>query len=670
MLRYRLPARRLGARMSYLDGPRIAFTGRFFGDVSTVNNDDASFQPSPQPPNPPPGLNWNPGGSATFDFLNCRVVGGEGASGAPMSVDDPARGLAIVGAADRSSAKLVDLDPDWQRSSQLWGLAVRLVDPATGEELLSGSFRVAAFRDLWARQFQRWRPNGPVSGGAFVTLNGQPSGGSYTSVLDDVVYGPGVASSPVLSALQRAATTPRLSIVLNLFGYFTRHVDGRFATGSLTGCIGPWRPGEPDTFVAGRRIEMGVVRQASPASASAPPTRPVFFGASVAALDQVGSRLVLDLGNAYPIVNPAGVPFSLAELSSAAETVTALQVGLLGSEAIPANHELAPGRATVLGTIDLPQAPSTAGVFSLPLDPVVVAQAAGRPLALLARRPDDSHRVLCRETVDGLYVRADEFVHRIDAKATGAATLATGAATFYAVKRGEPAPHETIHLGAVQPPGALKFSTPVETGADGTVQLPLTAADPGNPRGAIDGLVATIRYSPRLANGQPDYRGTGLIEELDVVVVHVREVYDPPQAPDWEADIKPILAQYARLYPIMSKHLVDLADLDAVRQLRTPMLLAMTRDIADSNYMPVTRDLSEAKRTAIVRWLEQLPPVTEGAQPATAGVGVEPSPDAAAVAATALEDPSEFDAKSTAAAAVGRRVIARQADRTIDDEER
>jgi hypothetical protein len=62
--------------------------------------------------------------------------------------------------------------------------------------------------------------------------------------------------------------------------------------------------------------------------------------------------------------------------------------------------------------------------------------------------------------------------------------------------------------------------------------------------------------------------------------------------------------------------------------------------------------------------------VTEGAQPATAGVGVEPSPDAAAVAATALEDPSEFDAKSTAAAAVGRRVIARQADRTIDDEER
>lgn len=264
----------------------------------------------------------------------------------------------------------------------------------------------------------------------------------------------------------------------------------------------------------------------------------------MAALDQVGSRLVLDLGNAYPIVNPAGVPFSLAELSSAAETVTALQVGLLDSEAIPANHELAPGRATVLGTIDLSQAPSTAGVFSLPLDPVAVAQAAGRPLALLARRPDDSHRVISRETADGLYVRADEFVHRIDAEATGAAT-------FYAVKRGEPAPHVTIHLGAVQPPGALRFSTPAETGADGTAELPLTAADPGNPRGAIDGLVATIRYSPRLANGKPDYRGTGLIEDLDVVVAHVREAFDPPQTPDWEANIKPILAQYARLYPIM-----------------------------------------------------------------------------------------------------------------------
>lgn len=89
---------------------------------------------------------------------------------------------------------------------------------------------------------------------------------------------PGVAASPVLSALKQAAPTARLSIVLNVFGYFYRHVAGRFATGSLTGCIGPWRPGEPDTFVAGRRLGPGLVH------ALPPPAPPVLLGLGLLAL--------------------------------------------------------------------------------------------------------------------------------------------------------------------------------------------------------------------------------------------------------------------------------------------------------------------------------------------------------------------------------------------------
>jgi hypothetical protein len=102
--------------MSYLDGPRVSFAGRFFGDVPTINNSASSYQPSG-----PPVLDWNPGGGATFDLLDCRVSGGEAAAGEPMAAGDPARGLVVAGAADRSSAKLVDLDPAWQRSSQIWG---------------------------------------------------------------------------------------------------------------------------------------------------------------------------------------------------------------------------------------------------------------------------------------------------------------------------------------------------------------------------------------------------------------------------------------------------------------------------------------------------------------------------------------------------------------------
>jgi hypothetical protein len=620
--------------MSYLEGPRISFTGRFFGDVPTINNSPSSYQPSGSPV---PA--WNPGGGATFDFLDCRVSGGEGGSGAPMAAGDPVRGLSVVGAADRTSAKLVDLDPAWQRSSQIWGLVVRLVDPASGEELLSGSFRVSAFRDLWIRQIGQEE------------ISGQPSGGSFSSVLEDVAYGPGAAASPVLSALRRAAPAPRLSIVLNMFGYFYRHVAGRFATGSLTGCIGPWRPGEPDTFVAGRRLGPGLVH------ALAPPAPRVLLGASVAFLDPRAPRLVIDLGNAYPVADYDGRPASLADLSSPNETVSALEVGLLDDEAVAANVLLDAGTATVLGTIDLSQAPSRAGVYTFPLDPATAERAAGRPLALLVRRPDGTHRVICRETTDGLYVRADEFVHRIDA---GRKEVAK----FYAVQRGEPAPGVAIRLKRRDRPTepALEFRKRVVTGAGGTADVELSARDPGSPRGAIDGVVEEIEYAPRTTGGRPDYAGTGLSPGLDVVVVHVRSAYQAPEVPDWARDIQPILAQYARLYPIMREHLVDLADPDALRRWREPLLLAMTRDIADPNFMPVTRDLSEAKRAAIVRWLEHLPAVDHSGPSVDAGLRMPAAP------VPAGEDRFSADAKQMAAEATGRRLASNPAPPAGDDE--
>lgn len=624
--------------MSYLDGPRVSFTGRFFGDVPTSNNDKRSYQPS-QAPIPA----WNPGGGGTFDFLDCRVSGGEGASGAPMAAGDPVRGLSVVGAANRSSAKLVDLDPDWQNSSQIWGLVVRLVDPASGEEVLSGSFRVAAFRDLWVRQIAQ----GDVSG--------QPVGGAFTSVLDDVVYGPGAAASPVLSALRWAAHEPRLSIVLNVFGYFYQHVAGRFATGSLTGSIGLWQPGEPTTFVAGRRLDAGVVHELPP------PAPRVLFGASVASLDPGVPRLVIDLGNAYPILDYDGRPASLADLSSPGETVTAIQLGVLASQAVRANDLLDSDTTTVLGTIDLSQAPSRAGMYSFPLDPATAERAAGYPLALLARRPDGTHRVICRETTDGLYVRADEFVHRIDARATRVAT-------FYAVQWGKPAPGVTIHLERLRRPGlpeksALEFPRPVKTGPGGTAELKLKAGNP-KPRGAIDGVVECIAYSPRTANARPAYAGTGLDPRLDVVVAHVRSEYRPPETPDWEQHIRPILAPYARLYPIMREHLIDLADPNAMRRWREPLLLALTRDIDDPNFMPVTRDLSEGKRTAIVRWLKQLPVVADSDPSVDVGHSTPAAPNAVDDARPSL------DAKLAAAEAQGRRVTAHDPPPPVGGDER
>ena len=74
--------------------------------------------------------------------------------------------------------------------------------------------------------------------------------------------------------------------------------------------------------------------------------------------------------------------------------------------------------------------------------------------------------------------------------------------------------------------------------------------------------------------------------------------------PTWYADIQPILKQYGNLYPIMSKHLVDLGDYDSVVSHLKILKLAFSLPIEDPNHMPVTRDLSDARRDMILHWMD------------------------------------------------------------------
>jgi hypothetical protein len=562
--------------MSYLDGPRLVFTGRVLTDVPTANNLIEAYGPAVS------GPGWNPMGGGAFDLLDCRVSGGERGAAAPLGTDDPEHGLAVVGDADRPTAKLVDLDPEWQGSSEIWGLTVRVVVAVTGEELLAGSFRPAAFRDLWRRQI----------GGA--ERNGMPMGGSFTSVLDNVRFGRRCDAYPAVAALRDATSDDRLSIVLNLFGVYYNHVDNLFGTGGLTGVLGPWRPGEPARFVAGRRLDGGTI----------PGRVPV--GRAVAVVDRESGRLVVDLGNAYPIAGPDGTPVSLPA------PVQELEVGILAGEDVRAGTLLAPDAATVVGRVPIDELLPRAGVVTLPLDPAALEAIEQRPVALLARMPDGRRLVVSREVMDGRYVRADRFVHRIDAPGTVTAVL-------HVRDRGKPVADAPVFLQAepgsvlsvreAEPVDPTSGTYAVRTGDDGTVTVQIHAADPRNPRGDVDGAVASVGYSPRVdPRGGVDTAATGLDPGLDVIVAHVRDQYSVPEVPDWARDVQPVLAQYSRLYSIMGHHLADLGDLDAILPWRAAMLLALSRPLTDPNHMPVTRDLSAAKRETILRWLRQLEP--------------------------------------------------------------
>ena len=81
------------------------------------------------------------------------------------------------------------------------------------------------------------------------------------------------------------------------------------------------------------------------------------------------------------------------------------------------------------------------------------------------------------------------------------------------------------------------------------------------------------------------------------------DAFVEPDTPTWYRDIQPILQQYGNLYPIMSRHLVDLGDYGSVTQHRSLLDLAFSLPVSDPNYMPVTRDLSAAKRDTILKWL-------------------------------------------------------------------
>ncbi|MFI5457372.1 MAG: hypothetical protein ACHRXM_18160, partial [Isosphaerales bacterium] len=62
--------------MSYLDVPRLNFSGGFAADPSTVDNNRDNFvlgAPLSNDPNSPNWVLWNPMGSHVFQFLGCTV---------------------------------------------------------------------------------------------------------------------------------------------------------------------------------------------------------------------------------------------------------------------------------------------------------------------------------------------------------------------------------------------------------------------------------------------------------------------------------------------------------------------------------------------------------------------------------------------------------------------
>jgi hypothetical protein len=546
--------------MSYLNPVRLHFAGKFQADPSTVNNttqyyDNATFKELYAQN----GGAWNPEGSGAWRFVDCRVTRVCYADGSSTTdrAFDPVVGLRIADSNKRVAGKLVDLDPQQQMCSEIWSLIVRLTDGTL--DSFAGPFETAAFYDLWQRAMERGNPRQ------------QPLSAVYQSIIAPLAWGD-TSGSRFLTELREAATDGMLSIKFNVDGYDRDSTLPTFTLGRIVGSIGPAYEDEPHQFVLGRHLG----------------GTELHMNYMPCVVDTRARRLIADFGNAIATHKPGG---------------TLMNIGDMTIGYIDANNN---NRYMPLGAVSYREPgwyESTAGVQSFPLNEAAIAAVASNVMAVAI-----NGQPFVQENPGGVHVRADQFVYRLSPGDTAEVQLY---ATQYGVLQdGAPI---TVVFDPSQLQGSTTSQPPVAvpdilTGFDpakpilakkGRAVLKLKAGNPDNPRIYVDGQVYGVRPIPQSIASNP----TGSwINPSAFVSLLVWDEYAPKEL-TWYGQMQPIFTQYGNLYPLMDK-IIDLRSYEAVAANKDILSFVFSLPESDPNSMPVTRDLSPAKRAAILKWLK------------------------------------------------------------------
>ncbi len=220
--------------MSYLDQPRINFSGSFQASPATINNTPNNYNPaaynadSLKPDKIE--LYWEPKGDSIFDLLNCTVTTVE----TPGVANDPLVGSGVSTLYTSSPPKLVDLDPMQQNGSEIWGMTVMIGDFSGA--YVQGVFSPVAFNGIWGNSQGKNTPRNSASGSAV-----------YQSTLTNLKWN--VGSSQTLQKL-KALSPNRLSIRMvvsahnnapQLYAFTTTTFQLDAGAGSSPGGPGPAR---------------------------------------------------------------------------------------------------------------------------------------------------------------------------------------------------------------------------------------------------------------------------------------------------------------------------------------------------------------------------------------------------------------------------------------------
>lgn len=587
--------------MSYLNFTRLHFAGQFQADVSTVNNDpyhfdNQAFVPEDQQLQSGNNYNgwWNPGGTGYWRLKNVVVTSACYADGQVITAPshDPVIGTPIAGADDRVAAKIVDLDSQNQQVSELWGFQVNVGNLAGGNAF-SANYKVAPFDDLWFARV----PSHPGDSGASAY---------YQSILNDIEWSQ-YLNSPILLALKEAATTNgnRLSIRFTVDGFNGDYNTENFGYGRIVGEIGIYNEGEPKHFVNGRYLRPL-------------PDAPIalyYAPAKVISQETAQELLFVDLSNSLPAQSAGGAWVDVGNLQLAVQRQN--------------------GSYLLLGAVEYQQPDwytQRGGIETYTLTGEASTLVNERPLAVVRVTNDGVIIPLLQENAIGGLARTDYFVYRLDPQTPNSPHVhywpQQAELDFYALQFGQPARNKTFQLtydnaivgGYVQqiptspagppvgtPEAALQFPSTITTDEHGKASITLSCSNPGNPRGYIDGQVyGVVAIWPDISG--KTYQQIFNPNPWQLISVRVFDAFQTwvPDKPVWRTDLQPIFQQYANLYPIM-KSVLDLGDYESVVTHRGPLKRVFSAPVHNPNYMPVTRDLSNGKKAAMLDWLAQEP---------------------------------------------------------------
>ena len=631
--------------MSYLDLPRLHFSGLFFTGPSTINNIIQNFDPSVPLENQAgqfqQNAGWNALGVAQWWLEECKVLSAVGSNGAAVAGTDAIIGAEVLSPSPKTPmsdgqggfydiAKMVDLDPDQQGRSALYGVRISVTLPNGAG--VQGLVTIPELRQL--------NPRIPVRGGSWTAV------GNWMGTLQNASWSGDISSSPLLTSLKTAspgALAVKLTVDLhqnNPRNIFT--AGDQFCYGRVLGSIGPCLAGELAQVVPGRCLQTPQTgsRAAAPSSRAAANTAPLQARERVAAQSaaigdsRVQSRSAVAATAARATPDPWNPAFAIVRQVDPQPPLLSIDIGgciLLNAQGTPPTSDgtFEVNDGIEVGFIDLAtgnfvQFANGALTFdsqyqqlsSTPKNVMLVKNSGVFTFAITANDSDGYKTNPLAIQVDGTTVaQEDNSGFWIDVSVSSqrleCGSGQSGQSQIMVRKFGNPVVGQvpvTTEVGLVDwnNNGNLTPSTDVsasfgQTDANGlaniTTGVNVQSLTLPAMREPLDSQVYYIFMSD--SKGQPI--GDGQSPALSVLLWNA---FQAPANPSWN-DIGAIFGAYARLYPGMKSRL-DISDQSTVVGSVGAVLDHMNLPIIDPAYMPVTRDLSPSKMAMIMSWLKQV----------------------------------------------------------------